>query len=63
MARMIFILLSVAVAANSSPVAKVIELLDELTGKVRRCFRPATILFAKTMLGFSNVVIGLIVVH
>jgi len=35
MARMIFILLSVAVAANSSPVAKVIELLDELTGKVK----------------------------
>merc|ERR1719409_1896692 len=35
MARMIFILLSVAAAANSSPVAKVIELLDELTGKVK----------------------------
>jgi chromosome segregation ATPase len=32
---MIFILLSVAAAANSSPVAKVIELLDELTGKVK----------------------------
>ena len=35
MARMILFILSLAAAAKSSPVAKVIDLLDELTGKVK----------------------------